>query len=318
MNRANPCVIAALVLVAASASAERRLVEGIVVRVNDRILTTADIRLRAAERAAETGVPVPPAAYPELVQEAADELCLLERAAELKVEVSPEEVNAALAQLREQNHVTDDEAFDKQLRTMGITLDLLRASVHDTILVNRVLAKEVGDVPVTDAELRRRYEQEKESFRIPERVHLEHVVFPVAADGSDLTAQMAEARRLTAAARAGGDFKKLIDEEVKAGRAGGGDLGVVQVSDLRAEVAKALTGLKAGDISDPFASPAGVHVIQVLERIPPSYKPYSEVEEQLRQRELADRYHSHLASMVEELKKRYVVEVHPELMNAPR
>ena len=36
--------------------------------------------------------------------------------------------------------------------------------------------------------------------------------------------------------------------------------------------------------------------------------------EELRQREMADRYRTHLASVVEGLKKRYVVEVHPELM----
>ncbi|MFI5167436.1 MAG: peptidyl-prolyl cis-trans isomerase [Thermoanaerobaculales bacterium] len=314
MSRANFIAISALALAVAAQAADRRLIEGIVVRVNDRILTTAEIRQRAAERAAETSVAIPPAAYPELVQDAADELCLLERAAELKLEVGAEEVNTAIAQLRDQNHVADDAAFDKSLHAMGLTIDQLRSRVRDTILVNRILSKEVGTLPITEEELRQRYEREKETFRIPERVHLEHVVLPLAEDQSDAAAKLGLARRLVAAARAGGEFKTLVKQEVDAGHGSGGDLGVVSLADLRPEVAKAASGLPPGGVSDPFESPAGVHVIRLIERIPPTFKPFADVSEELRQRELADRYRAHLSSVVEELKKRYVVEVHPELM----
>lgn len=307
-----------LAVAAAATAADRRLIEGIVVRVNDRILTTDDIRQRAAERAAETGIAVPPAAYPELIQEAADELCLLERAAELKLEVGNDEVAAAVANLREQNHVADDAAFEKSLRQMGITLDQLKSRVRDTILVNRILSKEVGSLPVTDEELRKRYEREKDVYRIPERVHLEHLVLPLAADRSDEAARLNQAKRVVAAARAGGDFKALVQQEVNAGGASGGDLGVVAITDLRPEVSAAVAALKPGEISEPFESSAGVHVVRLVERIPPTYKPFDEVEKDLRERELAERYRSHLSSVVEELKKRYVVEVHPDLMTAAR
>ena len=316
MSRANLTAVLVVAVAAAAHAATRTLVEGIVVRVNDRILTTADIRQRAAERTAENGVAVPPAAYPELVQDAADELCLLERAAELKLEVGADEVNTAIAQLRDQNHVSDDDAFDKSLRAMGLTLDQLRSRVRDTIMVNRILSKEVGTLPITEEELRHRYERDRESFRIPERVHLEHIVLPVSGDPIDTTAKLALARRLVAATRAGAEFKTLVKQEVDAGHGSGGDLGVVSIPDLRPEVAKSVASLKPGEVSDPFQSPAGVHVVLLVERIPPAYKPFAEVSEELRQRELADRYRTHLNSVVEELKKRYVVEVHPELLNA--
>jgi len=316
MSRAKLLAIT-LVCIAATAHADdRHLVEGIVVRVNDRILTTNDIRQRAAERAAETGVAVPPAGYRELVQDAADELCLLERAAELKLEVGADEVNTAIAQLRDQNHVADDAAFEKSLHAMGLTLDQLRSRVRDTILVNRILSKEVGALPITEEELRQRYERERESFRVPERVHLEHLVLPVTGEPGGAASRMALARRLAAAARAGADFKALVKQEVDAGHGSGGDLGVVAIPDLRPEVAKAVANLKPGDVSDPFESPAGVHVVRLVERILPTFKPFNDVSEELRQRELADRYHAHLTSVVEELKKRYVVDVHPDLMTA--
>ncbi len=303
---------------AAVSGGERRLVEGIVVRVNDRILTTADIRQRAAERLSQTGKPVTPDQYPEFVQEAADEVCMLERAEELKLEVSSEELNAAIADLKQQNHVEDDAAFETALREMGMTLDALRSRIHDSILVNRLLKKEVGDLPITEEELRQRYEREKDQFMVGERVHLEHIVFKVGADPGDEEAAFAAARRLVAAARAGADFKTLVEQEVKEGRGTGGDLGTVLTTDMRPEVRDVVAKLKPGEVCDPFRTSAGIHVGRLLERIPPTARPFAEVEDELRQRELSDRYRSHLTSVVAELKKRYVVEVHPELMTAAR
>ncbi len=314
MTRKISLMLTSIILATAAAAAERHLVEGIVVRVNDRILTTTDIRDRAKEQAAETGKPVAPDQYPALIQEAADEMCMLERANELKLEVSSEELNAAIQQLREQNHVSDDEAFERQLHDLGLTVEGLRTRVRDNILVSRLLKHELGDLPITEAELRQRFDREKDKFTIGERVHLEHIVLPVAADKSDEAATLAAARRLVAAARAGGDFKALVQQEVKAGRATGGDLGIVLVTDMRSEVRDAIAKLKTGEISEPFESPAGVHVVQVIERIPPAVRPFKEVEDELRESELAERYRAHLSSVVAELKKRYSVETHPELM----
>lgn len=318
MTRKISLMLTLIILATAAAAAERHLVEGIVVRVNDRILTTTDIRDRAKEQAAETGKPVTPDQYPALIQEAADEMCMLERAKELKLEVSSEELNAAIQQLREQNHVPDDAAFEKQLHDLGLTVEGLRTRVRDNILVSRLLKHELGDLPITEAELRQRFDREKDKFTIGERVHLEHIVFPVAADKSDEAATLATARRLVAAARSGDDFKALVQQEVKAGRATGGDLGIVLVTDMRSEVRDAIAKLKPGEISDPFESPAGVHVVQVIERLPPTVKPFKEVEDELRNSELAERYQAHLSSVVTELKKRYSVETHPELMTEAR
>ncbi|HVN75371.1 MAG TPA: peptidyl-prolyl cis-trans isomerase [Thermoanaerobaculaceae bacterium] len=316
--RVTTFVLPVLIAATASAGADRRLVEGIVVRVNDRILTTSDIRQRAAESQAQTGKPVTPDQYPQFIQEAADELCMLERAEELKLEVSSEELNSAIQDLKEQNHVQDDASFEAALRETGMTLDMLRSRIHDSILVNRLLRKEVGDLPITEEELRQRYEREKGQFTIGERVHLEHIVFSVTSDPGDADAKLAAARRLVAAARSGDEFKKLVQREVDAGHGTGGDLGTVFTTDMRSEVRDAVAKLKPGEISDPFTTSAGVHVVRLVERIPPTAKPFAEVEDELRERELAERYRSHLASVVTELKKRYIVEVHPELMAAAK
>lgn len=317
MRRFAALVLSTLVAAVAAAENTRSFVEGIVVRVNDRILTTADMRMRVVEKTAETGRAPAPGDYPALVNEAVDELCLLERATELKIEVSDDDVSGAIAQLRESNRIADEQTFQAMLQQMGMTIDQLRRRLRETIAINRVLGREVTQTPITEEELRQRYAREQETFRVPEKVHLEHVVFAIE-EGGDQAAVMNEARRLAAAARSGGNFLALVDEQVKAGRASGGDLGVLEESDLRSEVRNAVGELKGGEISEPFVTSAGVHVVRVAERIPPTVKPFEEVADELRMRETSDRNRGRLTDVVAGLKQRYVVEVHPELFTASK
>lgn len=312
MKRPHVLVLLALAI-PAFASDPLKLVEGIVVRVNDRILTTADMRQRLAERLAETGRPVPPDQYPALVKDAADELCMLERGAELKVEITDEEVTAAVKELRVQNQIQDEATFEKMLTSTGMSLTALRARLRDTIIINRVLSREVGNFPITEEELRQRYAREQDLHREPEKLHLEHVLYSVAPDGKDRAEKDAAARRLVAAVRTGQDFLALVQVEIGAGLADGGDLGELVDSDLRTEVHDAVAKLAAGEVSDPFPSGAGIHVIRVAKRIPAKVKPFEAVVEELRQREVSDRYRGRMTSIVDDLKKRYVVQVHPEL-----
>ena len=304
---------AAATAAAFAVAADRQLVEGIVVRVNDRILTVADMRKRVLERAAETGAPLPPDAYAAMVAEAADDLCILERATELKVEVADEEVSEQLKGLREQNKIETDEQFEQTLRGLGLTVDQLRARMREQMLINRVMTREVGNVPITEEELRQRFAREQDNYRVPAQVHLEHLIFPVGLEQGGAARTLARAQQLVAAVRSGRDFGAVLKEETESGAATGGDLGKVAIPDLRPEVRDAVANLKAGEVADPFRTQAGVHVVRLLERTPEGVKPFSEVTTELRQREMAERYRSKMHSVVDDLKKRYVVEVHPEL-----
>jgi len=200
---------------------------------------------------------------------------------------------------------------------MGMTLDELRTRMHDQMMINRALSREMGSVPVTEEELRQRYEREKKNYGVPEQVRLQHVILTVGGAAGDEDRVHAAAQRLVAAVRSGTDFLVLVKQQTDADAASGGDLGLVAVPDLRPEVREAVAKLKPGEVSDPFTSPAGVHVVRLTERVPAGFKPFAEVEDDLRQREMADRYRNKMHSLVDDLKKRYVVEVHPELFPPP-
>jgi len=310
-------VAAASLAAALAAAADRQLVEAIVVRVNEHILTVADMRKRIAERAAETGAAVPPEAYGTLVQEATDDLCLLERATELKVEIAEEEISEQIKGLREQNRIESDEQFEQTLRGLGLSLEQLRTRMREQMLINRVMQREVGNVPITAEELRQRYAREQSRFRVPEQVHLEHLVFGVGTAPGDADRALARARQLVGAVRTGREFAAVLQEETGSGAATGGDLGTVAVPDLRPEVRDAVAALKPGEVADPFRTPAGIHVVRLVERTPEGVKPFEAVSDELRQQEMSERYRDRMRSVVDGLKKRYVVEARPELLTRP-
>jgi parvulin-like peptidyl-prolyl isomerase len=316
MTRSSLLLLPVLMIAAAATAAEKQFVEGIVARVNERILTTMDMSQRVRERQAEVGAKVPPSAYPAIVQEATDELCLIERAEELKLKVDDKEVDAALEQLKAHNDIKDDATFQALLGSLGITMPQLRSRLRDTLLVNRVLTQEIGPLNVTEEELHQRYEREKDKLMVPERVHLYHLVLSSGSVEGNDDALLERARRFVAAVRSGNDFLALVKDESAKGGASGGDLGVLALQDLRVEVRDTAMSLKVGEVSDPFVSPAGVHVIKLIDHLPPTAKPFEEVKEQLRQEEENERYRARLGGIVDNLKKRYIVEVHPELFTA--
>jgi len=203
------------------------------------------------------------------------------------------------------------------LRSTGLTAEQLRTRVRDTLLVRRVLGREMGTSPITEEELRQLYEREKDSFMIGERLQLEHFIVPLAVDGSDRAAKRAQLERLAAAARAGNNFAALVAEEIAAGHGTGGDLGEVLVSDLRPEVRHAAENLSEGEISAPFESAAGLHIVRLVKRFPAAPKAFEGVVDLLRDREMGKRYRDKLSGVVSGLKERYVVETHAEFMTKP-
>jgi parvulin-like peptidyl-prolyl isomerase len=174
------------------------------------------------------------------------------------------------------------------------------------MLMQRAVQGEVRPVEVTEEELRRQYEREKESFRVPEKVELEQVFLE---SGSDSDAALVQrARGMVERVRDGADLK------AEATLAGGAlqELGAIPIEDCRPELRAALESLPEGGVTDPLTVSGGVQIVRLVERIPAGYQPFEEVEESLRRRRSADSYESQTRGLVERLKKDYLVEVHEE------
>ena len=291
---------------------ERELLEAILVRVNDRIVTVSDFRERLDAELSQIASPPEGAARErfarELFSTVVDELILLERAREKKLTIDDEMVDKAIGELREQNQLQDNAAFKAALASAGLTEQALRERYRHNMLLQRAVQSEVKPTEITEEEIRQRYEADKERFRVPDKVELEQVFLPVAADGSDRSMVMRTAQALVERVRGGADL------QAEATLAGGEvqELGAIPVADMREDLQRVLEPLSDNGLTDPLETAGGVQIVRLVRRIPAGYQPFEEVEESIRRQLSQGAYQDQTRGMVDRLKGEYLVEIHED------
>lgn len=306
-------LIGALVTALAVQSAERVVVEGVLVRVNERIVTISAFTERIRQEL--TQMPNQPNSeelkqFTEmLLDEMVSELVLLERAQEKRVNVEDAMVDSAIENLRKENNLEDDQAWEEALSSSGMTVDALRERYRQSMLLQRAVQGEVRPVEITEEELRQLYELEKESFRVPAKVNLEQVF--LADDGSNSAELSRRARGIVDRVRGGADFKA---EAILAG-AELQELGAIPADDCRPELKQALEPLGDGELTDPLIIPGGLQIVRLVQKIPAGYQPFEDVVVEIRRQHSAETYESQTRGLVEKLKNQYLVEVHREYLD---
>jgi|GEM_PF-1008998 len=309
-------VFGAALMAAVAMAGERVVLEAIMIRVNDRVITISDFRERLRQELSQ--LPEPPTGAnltvfaESLFATAVDEMVLLERAQEKQMKVEDEAVASAIASLREENNLLDDTAYRQALESAGLTEETLKQRYRQNITLHRVVQAEVKPAEITEEELRQRYEAEKHRFAVPEKVELEQLSFGTAADGSDRDRVTQRARGLVERVRQGSD---LVAEATLAG-VEVQQLGAIPTTDLRTDLNAALEGVAEGGLTDPLDYPGGVQVLRLVRRIPAGFQPFEEVREELRRQRSEELYEGQTRGLVDRLKQHFLVEAHPELVAA--
>jgi peptidyl-prolyl cis-trans isomerase SurA len=214
---------------------------------------------------------------------------LLAHASRAGVDVSEAEVDKKLADLRTPY---SEEEFQKKLKDQGMTLNDLRQQVRDSLLVEKLINKEITSrVSVSDREVAEYYERNKASFSVPEtQYHLAQILVTTVPDpqlrnvASDDAKTPAAAERkikaLYARLRKGEDFEKLAQaySEDPNTVSGGGDMGFIAASALasQSKILMALQSLKVGQVSGIIRDSGGYHIVKILGREDAGQRPLSD------------------------------------------
>lgn len=156
---------------------------------------------------------------------------------------------------------------------------------RDQILLRSYLGA-VSQVPEDfpdDATLRQLYDSRKQELAVPERYHLRQIFLAV--DGTNADQVKARAGQLVKEARAKkGDFAELArrhsDDAASAAR--GGDIGVQSLAQLTPEARPVVMALKEGEVSAPFRTASGWHVLKLEKTEAARTATFDEVRDQLR------------------------------------
>ncbi|HVR71044.1 MAG TPA: peptidyl-prolyl cis-trans isomerase [Vicinamibacteria bacterium] len=277
----NVALALAAAVLAAGAPAE--VLERVVVRVNGDIVTQSEFQARQV--AAVQAARVSPERIEQflrennarILQEAIDDLLLVQRADELGVRLSSAYIKEVVDGIKKENNIPSDEDLNQQLRKEGMSLDDLKRNIERSILTREVLRRELeAKMNVTEADARADYEARKADYVHQPTVHLQEIVVPASAGRP---AAMDLARR----ARAGEDFAELARQHSNGPtRQSGGELGQVSRGDMAAEIEKVAFALPAGGISDPLPAADGAwRILRVVEKTEGRTVPFAEVKDDI-------------------------------------
>jgi parvulin-like peptidyl-prolyl isomerase len=187
------------------------------------------------------------------------------------IKISDEEVQDAVVRLRRVGETPNE----KDPREVGVIRDQLTAMR----LVNQQIR---SGLIASDEEVLRFYQQHKDRFMLPPEVRISQILIALN-PGGELLAVREKAQQVFALLKKGERFEELAARysDGPEGRRGGG-LGYIRPGDMLPQIQKAIEQMAPGSVTEPLASPIGMHIIRVDDRKPPQFRPYEEVKEDIR------------------------------------
>jgi len=270
-------LLLALVLACAAplADAQRAaLVDRIVAVVNKEVITATELaeRVGFAERQLRRqGIPLPErtAFERQILEHLIVEKAQLQLAADSGLRVDELQLDRAVQRIVEANKTSLPE-FRRALEADGVSFERFRADVRKQILLTRLREREVDDrVQVSDSEIDIFLEVNKAAAANTVEYNVAHILvrIPEQASPERIAQARARADQARAEALAGGDFGRLAATLSDAGDAlQGGALGWRAPSRLPELFADSLKTMQPGEVSPVLRSPAGFHLIKLLER----------------------------------------------------
>lgn len=196
----------------------------------------------------------------------------------------------------------DQGAFLQALGEARLTYAEWREQMKEQLIMQAMRQREVAaKVQVTPLDVQERYERDAARYTQAEKVRLRLFVVP---KGVRKAVDLGEvARRLQSGAMTVEAAAKHFNIELQDGDE------AVETGSLQESLARALEGKEAGDVAGPVELEGTEYLVQVLERIPASRRPLSEVRETIEGELRKECFERLYAAWMESLRSKHYVEV---------
>lgn len=331
--------LAAVVLVAlASLSVDAEVLEQVLVKVNGDIITKTELETRqvaAIRQRNRTNVSTDDLRNdaelkklldeitPQLVVDAVDELLVMQRGKELGYRMGDEQFSQILTNIRKENKLEDDAAFEAALKQEGLTLPELRKSLERNMIMSRVQQVEVfGRIAITEDESRTYYNAHPTEFSTPSSITIREITVDVPTEvrGEGTSAQptfnallddaaKAKAESLRKRALAGEDFVALVTEASEsASKANGGLIGPLNSDELNPQIKAILDGLKVGGVSEPLRTQRGYQLLKLETRSETKTLSFEEARDQIANKVFATKRQGEVEKYLKRLRAQAIIE----------
>ncbi len=281
--------------ISAGAQTKSVVVEEIVARVNNDIITREDLDKARSSLEGEVEQDCAKCTPEQIRQEIAakdkdllrdliDQSLLTQRAKDSGITVDTELIKR-LDAIRQQNKLPSMEALEAEVTKSGQDFEDFKSQLRDQLLTQELIRKEVGSkIIVSHEDVVKYYNEHKSEFVRPETVVLSEIF--VSTEGkpeADIPALKKKAQGLRdRVLNNGDDFGELAKHYSDSPTAQqSGELGVFQRSQLDPKIADKVFALNRGQMTDVMETKTGFEILRVQERYDAGEQPLDKVEPEI-------------------------------------
>lgn len=320
-------VTLALVLFAAlSASVRADILEQILVKVNGDIITKTELEQRQIAALRQRDPNFRPAndaelkkalveVTPEVIVNAVDELLLIQRGRELGYALGNDQFRNIVENIKKENKIETEDAFQAALKQEGLTLEDLRRQIERNMLASRVQQVEVmGKIAVSDDEVKQFYETSRESFTTQPQLTLREILITVPTNDKGVNvaeddAARAKAEDLQKRLEGGEPFAKLASEVSDSpSKANGGLIGPISRSDLSPELLTEIAPLKVGQMTRVLRTPRGYQFIKLESATETKVKTMDEARAEIADKIAAQKQRGQMVQYLQQLRAQAIID----------
>jgi peptidyl-prolyl cis-trans isomerase SurA len=296
------CLCAALAVLPVVLNADT-VVEEIIARVNNSIITRSDFERSKGQIKDEMKQQEPNATQKDVAEKERDVLrdlidqqLLIDKGKDLGITADTELIKK-LDEMRKQMNLESLDDLEKAAQAQGISYEDFKQNLRNQIITQQVIGREVGGhLNITKEEEQKFYDEHKSEMEQPEQIRLSEILVstakpssitpvndpaaPPSADGTkaaepasplappadDLAAAEAKANALHDQIQKGAAFDEVAKKSSDGPSAAqGGDLGLFKRGTLSKELEDRTFAMKAGDITEPIRTKQGFVILKVTE-----------------------------------------------------
>jgi peptidyl-prolyl cis-trans isomerase SurA len=319
-------LLTAIVAVAAvCALAGDTVIEEIVARVNNQIITRSELNRSREQLANEQRQPAEaggaaPAKEEEqnLLRDLIDQQLLVQKGQEDGITGDTALVKK-LDDLRKQMNLDSIEDLEKEAQKQGVSFEEFKQNLRNGIITQEVIQRDVSThINTPPEEIKQYYDAHKAEMEQPEAVRLSEILItPLNKPGEDpapeaITAAQNKAREALAEVKKGAGFSDVAKKYSDGPTASqGGDLGYFKRGTLAKELEDKTFVMKAGEVTDVIQTKQGFVVLRVDEHRQAGVPPLSAVQDQINEQIYYKKLQPALRAYLTKLREESYIDVKP-------
>lgn len=322
MSRVCLRIVLSLAVLAPALLSADTVVEEIIARVNNQIITRSDYQREQQQLKDEAQQQDPSHAEQAVATQQKDVLrglidreLLLEKGKDLDINADTELIKR-LDEMRKQMKLDSMEDLEKAATAQGVSFEDFKQNMKTEIITQQVIQREVGSrVNVSKEDEQKFYDNNKAGLSRPEAVKLSEILVSTEQAGEDqqkIDAAKAKADDLLKQIKAGGDFDELAKKNSDGPSAAqGGDLGYFERGKLAKQLEDLTFNLKKGDVSDVVRTKQGFVILKVTDHQSAGIPSFNEIEPRIQEAVYMQKLQPALRDYLKKLREDAFIDIKP-------